>query len=112
MTKSLTLNEVVLIFGMMLVTFGVRYPVLAIFGRIQLPNRIFRALRFVPPAVLTAIIAPSVLTPNGTLALRYTNAYLVAAIIAGIVAWRSKNTLMTIVAGMATFLIWRVLVGT
>lgn len=107
----MTSNEALLIFGMMLVTFGVRYPVLAILGRITLPKRVFRALRFVPPAVLTAIVVPAMLMPNHQLDLRPANAYLIGGLVAGVVAWRSKNTLLTIVVGMAVFLIWRALFG-
>jgi len=60
-----TTAEIVLVFGMMLVTFGVRYPVLAILGRLELPPRILNALRYVPVAVLTAITVPAVLAPGG-----------------------------------------------
>ena len=42
-----------LIFFMMVVTFGVRYPVLALVGRINLPIQVERALKFVPVAVLS-----------------------------------------------------------
>jgi branched-subunit amino acid transport protein len=45
--------------------------------------------------------------PQGVLDLGIDNAYLFAAVIAGIVAWRSKNLLLTIVLGMAVFLGWR-----
>jgi len=105
------MNEVWLIFGMMLVTFGVRYPVLAIVGRIQLPEPVLRALKYVPAAVLTAIVVPAVLYPEGNqIDLRLDNAYLVASIVAVLVAWRTKNLLWTILIGMAFFLLWRGLV--
>ncbi len=107
------MNEVVLIIGMMLVTFVVRYPVLALVGKIDLPEPVFRALRYVPPAVLTAIVMPALLMPDGNrLSVGYTNAALIAGIIAGVVSWRSKSLLFTIVIGMAVFLGWRALLGT
>jgi branched-subunit amino acid transport protein len=99
--------EVLLVAGMMVVTFGVRYPVLALVSKLSLPPVVLNALKFIPPAVLTAIIAPAVLTPAGTLDLSLANAYLVAAAAAGLIAWRSKNLLLTIVLGMAIFLGWR-----
>jgi branched-subunit amino acid transport protein len=105
------MNEILLIAGMALVTFGVRYPVLAIFGRINMPERVQRALRFVPPAVLTAIIIPEMFIRDGDFALTYTNAYLMAGLVSGVMAWRTKNLLLTIVVGMTFFLLWRAVVG-
>ena len=96
------MNEFWLIFGMMLVTFGVRCPVLALVGRFTLPEIVQRGLRYVPPAVLSAIIAPAVFFPDGErLMLEVDNPRIAASIIAVLVAWRSKNLLLTIVVGMA-----------
>ena len=108
---ALTLNEVILIIGMMIVTFGVRYPVLALVGKMELPPAIIRALRYVPPAVLTAIIFPAVLIQDSQLAIRIDNAYLIAAIVSIFVSWRTKNLLWTILIGMAFFLAWRGVMG-
>ncbi|MEL6149567.1 MAG: AzlD domain-containing protein, partial [Chloroflexota bacterium] len=52
------MEEFWLVLGMTAVTFGVRYPSLALVGRMQLPDSVIRALRYVPVAVLTAIIVP------------------------------------------------------
>ena len=106
------MNELLLILGMALVTFGVRYPMLAIVGRLRLPDRAVRALGYVPIAVLTAITVPAVFMPQGTIDIRPGNTYLVGGIIAALVAWRTKNLLLTIVVGMAAFLLWRAVVGT
>jgi branched-subunit amino acid transport protein len=105
-------NEFVLIAGMALVTFLVRYPVLVLISKIPLPDRVFRALRYVPPVVLAAIIVPAVLMPDGqTIDLAPSNSYLVAGIIAALIAWRTKNLLLTIVLGMAIFLALRLMFG-
>jgi branched-subunit amino acid transport protein len=99
--------EIWLIAGMVIVTFGVRYPVLALVSKMALPPRMLEALKFIPPAVLMAIIAPAVLQPQGQLDLSFGNAYLYAALAAALIAWRTKNLLLTIVLGMAIFLGWR-----
>ena len=39
------------------------------------------------------------------------NSYLVAGIFSGVVAWRTRNLLLTIVLGMAAMLIYRALIG-
>lgn len=106
------IDELILILGMAAVTFVVRYPVLVLVGKIPMPDPVFRALRYVPPAVLAAIIAPAVLLgEDGSLALTPDNSYLVATLAAGLVAWRTKNLLLTIVIGMAVLLGWRALLG-
>jgi branched-subunit amino acid transport protein len=101
------MDEVLLIAGMALVTFAVRYPVLALLGRIPLPEPVFRALKYVPPAVLAAIVLPAILMPAGRVDVHPTNDYLVAGIIAGLVAWRTRSVLLTIVFGMLALWGWR-----
>ena len=106
------MNELIIIIGMALVTIAIRYPLLALLGKLSLPEPIFRALKYVPPAVLTAIIVPAMLFKNDELVVSYTNDYLIAGIISVVVAWRSKNLLLTIVVGMASLLAWRWLLST
>lgn len=105
------MDEWLLILGMALVTFGVRYPMLAVIGRLRLPDTALRVLRYVPAAVLTAIVVPAVLMPDGALDLRLENAYLPGAVVAALVAWRTKNLLLTIIVGMGAFLLLRALTG-
>lgn len=102
------MNEFLLLFGMFLVTFGVRYPVLALVSRIQMPSILETGLKYVPPAVLTAIIVPAVLLPNGEkISVSLSNAPLFASMIAILVAWRTKNLLITILSGMGALWIWQ-----
>ena len=104
----MTMNELVLIGGMMAVTFGIRYAMFVVAGRVIFPARLENSLRYVPPAVLTAIIVPAVLIPSGDdVLISYTNPYLVAALFAFTVGWFSKNLLLTIVLGMIAFWVWQ-----
>lgn len=103
------MNETLLILGMMAVTFLARYPLLAIVGRVELPKRFFRALRYVPVAVLTAITVPAAIMPAGEIDLSPENAYFIGAIVSVVIAWRTKNLLLTILIGMGIFLLWRAL---
>ena len=108
----MTQRELILIVGMALVTFAMRYPVLVLVKRIPLPTPVLNAMRYIPPAVLTAIIMPAILMPDGkTLDLHVQNSHLIAGIVAALVAWRSKNLLLTIGLGMATLWLWRWLMG-
>jgi branched-subunit amino acid transport protein len=102
------MNEFILIAGMALVTFAIRYPLLALVGKIKLPKPVFEALRYVPPAVLAAIIMPEVFMPNGgPIQISVHNAHLIAGTATAIIMWRSKNLLLTIVLGMGIFLLLR-----
>jgi branched-subunit amino acid transport protein len=101
------MNEWLLIGGMALVTFTIRYPLLALSGRLQMPAALVRALGFVPPVVLTAIVVPAVFFADGqTSGLHPGNPRLAGAIACIAVGLWRKNLLLTIVVGMATFWLW------
>jgi branched-subunit amino acid transport protein len=102
------MNELYLIGGMLLVTFGIRYSMFALAGRVAFPAQLRQALHYVPPAVLTAIIVPAVLIPTGEgIEFSYTNAYLMGGLFAFAIGWFSKNLLLTIVLGMLAFWGWQ-----
>ena len=105
------MNEIILIAGMALVTFLIRYPMLALVGRVTLPQPVIRALHYVPVAVLTAIIIPTMIMPQNEVDFTPANAYLAAGVFSAIIAWRTKNLLLTIGLGMGFFLVWRAIVG-
>jgi len=89
-----------------LITFGMRFSLIYLFGRFEVPETIRKALHYVPPAVLSAIIFPELFMRDGMLNLSFDNHRLLAGLVAVLVAWFSKNTLITIIAGMvALFLL-------
>ncbi len=89
-----------------LITFGMRFSLIYLFGRFQIPETMRRALHYVPPAVLSALIFPELFLSNGSLNLSLDNTRLLAGLVAIVVAWFSKNTLITILAGgVALFLL-------
>jgi branched-subunit amino acid transport protein len=83
-----------------LVTFTIRLSFIWIIGQRTIPPLLQRALRLVPPAVLTAILVPEVFMPAGQLNLSFGNARLLAAVLAALVAWRTRSAMWTIVVGM------------
>ncbi|GLX82009.1 AzlD domain-containing protein [Thalassotalea eurytherma] len=105
------MNEWLLIFGMMAVTFSLRYVFFAFANKISLPEGVKRGLNYVPIAVLSAIIAPAVLMPKGELWLDINNPYIPAALVAILVSWWRRNMLLTVVAGLATFALARYLIN-
>ena len=86
--------------GMVLVTYSVRLSVIVLLRGAEMPPSLVRALRFVPPAALSAIVLPELVTPNGALDLSPGNVRLLAGIIAGVVAWTTRRTLLPIAVGM------------
>lgn len=84
-----------------LITFGIRFSLIYLFGKFEIPETLRKALHYVPPAVLSAIIFPELLIRDGSLDLALTNTRLLAGIIAIVTAWFSRNTLLTILVGMA-----------
>ena len=88
------------ILAMGVITFALRLSLIALLDRFEVPPLVTRALRFVPPAVLSAIILPELLQPDGKFNLSLGNARLLAGLIAVVVAWRTRNVLLTIGVGM------------
>ena len=82
------------------ITFLTRLSFIALQDKLQMPDIISRGLKYVPTAVLTAIIVPELLLTSGSLDISFGNARLFAGILAGLVAWRTKNVFLTILVGM------------
>lgn len=95
-----TLRVWVLIIGMGVITYVLRLSMIVLIGRTQLPPIIFRALRYVPAAVFSALVAPAVLRPSGPVWISTANPYLLAGTLAAVVAWRTRSMVLTIVLGM------------
>ena len=92
-----------------LLNFGMRFIFIYLLGRFEVPDVMRRALRFVPPAVLTAIVVPELVVRSGQVDLSLTNFRLLAGVAAVLVAWKTKNTLLTILGGMLVLLLLEVL---
>ena len=85
-----------------LLTFLIRFSFIGVLARWEPPKWIARSLRFVPPAVLSAIVFPEVLVQGSRL--QPLSPRLAAAVVAAFVAWRLKSPVLAIVAGMAVLL--------
>lgn len=88
------------ILGMGLVTYLPRLlPVWFLSSR-SLPPLVIAWLRFVPVAVLAALLLPGLLIREGQTDLGFDNLFLWAAIPAMLVAWKTKNFFGTVLTGM------------
>jgi branched-subunit amino acid transport protein len=91
-----------------LITFGMRFSLIYLLGKFEIPETLKKALHYVPPAVLSAIIFPELFIQNGEIIFSLANTRLLAGVIAIITAWFTRNTMVTILVGMAAlfFLNW------
>ena len=82
-----------------LATFSMRAVFLAFAHRLaEVPPNVQRVLRQIPPAALAALIGPELLRPQGRFDLW--QSHLLAGLVAVVVAWRTRNILLTLVVGM------------
>jgi branched-subunit amino acid transport protein len=100
---------IILLAGVM--TYAIRLSFIALYGRWQAPLWFVRALRYVPPAVLSAIILPELLVTNGQIFLSPFNPRLLAGLGAILLAWRSRNVFVTIAGGMLFLYLFQFLLG-
>lgn len=100
----------VMIAGGML-TFAIRFSFIYLFGKVQIPGLFWRSLRFVPPAVLSAILVPELFLHSGRLDIGLGNERLLAGLVAVAVGLWRKSVLLTILAGLAALLLLRLVGG-
>jgi branched-subunit amino acid transport protein len=78
-------------------TYAMRASFLVFAHRLaDLPPSVQRLLRQIPPAALAAIVVPALLRPEGRFA---------AGLVAGLVAWRTRNVAATLVVGMGILMV-------
>lgn len=94
--------------GMALVTYGTRLLPLTAIDSNALPVWVRRGLAYVPVAVLSAIIGPS-FVPHSSWGDVVLDERLLAGLVAVGVAWRYKNTVVTILVGMVALLVLQAL---
>ncbi|WP_320174356.1 AzlD domain-containing protein [Maridesulfovibrio sp.] len=88
------------LFGMMAVTYIPRMlPAMALSSR-DLPPIVAKWLSYVPTAVLSALLMPSLLAPEGVIDLTFSNLYFWVAVPTFAVAIFTRNFFGTVAVGM------------
>jgi branched-subunit amino acid transport protein len=86
-------------------TYALRASFLFLFERVgDVPEGVETSLEMVPAAVLSALVVPAVLAPEGTIAV-LGNGRIPAAVLAAAVAWYTESILATIVAGLVALVV-------
>ena len=98
---------VIIIVGMTLVTFATRVSSVAFFRQTGMPVRMERWLRHIPNAILTSLILPALVLPQGQIDLTLNNHYLLAGVVAAVVAYKTRNIVATLALGMGIMVMLR-----
>ena len=99
----------IVIVGLTGVTIVTRSFFLVLGNRIPLPERVQHALRYAPACALAALVAPEVLTAQGSLALSLDNPRLVAGAVAVATMLATRSMIATMLIGMGAFTALRLL---
>lgn len=85
-------------------TFAMRASFIAAADRLaQVPPGVQRLLRQIPPAALASLVVPTLVRPDGELSL--TQPRLAIGVLAGLIAWRTRNVALTLVVGLVALVV-------
>ena len=87
--------------GAGLATYATRASFIALARKFVMPARVQHAFRFLPVAILSALVCSQVFLLQGT-TLSSNGPRLLAASLAALVAWRTRSSLSAISVGMGT----------
>lgn len=82
-------------------TFAFRLSGIQLLSEGTMPAPLLRALRYVPAAVIAAIVVPAVVYGGPDPGFNADNTRLFAGVAAAVVAWSSRSVLLTLATGMS-----------
>lgn len=91
-------------------TFSLRFSFIALLGKIQEPAWFRRSLKYIPAAVMGALVSSSLFIRNGQL-VSWDNPRIWAAACAAIVGYFTKSLLWTILSGLVALFTLTHLIG-
>lgn len=97
--------------GIAALTFFTRFAFAVMLKKTKISENWNRWIVYIPIAVFTTIIVPSLLAPNGALELSVQNEYLIAGIVTFLIAYKTKNLAGTVIIGILIIILLRVLLG-
>jgi len=99
------------ILGMTIVTYLPRLLPMTLLSSRKLPDAVVTWLRYVPVAVLAAMLLPALLAPEGQIDLSRRNVFLWAALPTFYIAWKKRSLFGSVILGMALVALARWLIG-
>jgi branched-subunit amino acid transport protein len=95
-----------LVIGMSIVTYFPRMLPIALLQHVQLPPFVHRFFRFIPFAVLGALIFPGILSSTGE---GNISAALAGSVVCIALAWFRANVMIVVLGGIVAVLLWQTL---
>lgn len=92
------------------ITYAMRAGLILALADRELPELLTRALRYVAPAVLAALVVSLIADPGAPNS-GITVPELSGIVVAGPLAWWSRNLIVTVIGGMGVFWILLILLG-
>ena len=97
------------IIGMAIVTYVPRVLPIVLLSNRKLPEVVINWLSYVPPAVLAALLIPSLLLREGAIDLGFSNLFLWVSIPTFAIAAKTKNLYVPVIFGMLLVIICRLI---
>lgn len=95
-------DVLIFILGAGIATYLTRFPLLVLSKKKDIPKGLLKYMGYIAPSILTALITPAIFIQKGKLYLSFSNIYIVAAIITSLVAYFSKNMLVSVITGICS----------
>jgi len=108
---GVTLKLWIVIAAVGALNFASRLSFIAFFANRAMPALLARALKYVPAAMITALIVPMVVAGVPESAALPVNPRIPAAVVAAVVAWFTRSMLYTLAVGMAALWTLQALAG-
>ena len=94
---------ILIIIIMSIGTFLLRFSFIYLHGKFKLPQWIENAMKYIPGAILSALIFPAIIIKEDLIWFSIENPRLVAGTIAMFIAWKTKDLLLTTAVGLGIF---------
>lgn len=92
-----------LLIAMAIGTYAIRLSFLEVFHHVdEVPSRVEQTLKYMPAAVIAAILLPKLVLVEGDLLLSIGNEKLLAGALATVVAWLTRNMAATLIVGLGS----------
>lgn len=93
---------IIFIFGAGIATYLTRFPLIVLAKKKEIPAWLLKYMSYIAPSILTALIVPHIFIQEGKLDLSFSNVYILAAGITSIVAYFTKNMLVSVITGICS----------
>ncbi len=98
-------SHILLILAVAIATYLLRMVFLVFFKHVELPRYVKIGLDYLPVAMLTTLIVPSIFMPKGELDISLGNVYIFPFILTILVMLKLKKSVVAIVLGMVLLIV-------